>query len=203
MGFLVLQGYGSAMALIMAIGAQNAFVLGKGVQRHYHWPVAAICISCDVVLISAGMLGAGFVFEQWPWLLDAFRVGGVIFLSVYGFKAFQSFLSPAGLEANTKRAGLRATLLTALAVSLLNPHVYLDTVILLGSLGSQHQGHAKLLFWVGAMLASFSWFIFLTLAARKLSPWLEKPHIWRWVDLLVALMMWSIALWLVVDKVGQ
>ncbi|WP_293267230.1 LysE family transporter [Neptunomonas sp.] len=190
------KGYLAAAALIIAIGAQNAFVLAQGVKRQHHWPVAAICIFVDVLLISFGMIGAGVVIQQWPIAMKAIQVLGFVFLSGYGFIAFKAFLSVKALTAGQAKGDLKSALIMALGVSCLNPHVYLDTVVLLGSIGNQFTGSEKYSFWMGAVLASFSWFVFLTLLAKALAPWLSKPSVWRWVEALVALMMWTIAAWL-------
>lgn len=192
----VFQGYMAAAALIIAIGAQNAFVLAQGIKRQHHWAVASVCIFIDACLISLGMLGAGVVINQWPEMLTVLHLGGFLFLSVYGYKAFMAFFHAQGLSAGRAQQDLKSVLLTTLAVSLLNPHVYLDTVVLLGSIGSQYTGEARNGFWIGAVLASLSWFLVLTLLARTLSPWLSKPQVWRWVELLVAMMMWTLAFWL-------
>lgn len=190
------KGFLAAAALIMAIGAQNAFVLAQGVRRQHHWPVAIICILSDMLFISLGMLGAGVVIQQWPVALELFQLGGFIFLCAYGYKAFRAFLCTPGLSTSQAKGDLKSALITALVVSCLNPHVYLDTVVLLGSIGNQFTGNEKNSFWIGAVLASLSWFVVLTLLAKWLSPWLGKPHVWRWVEALVALMMWTIAAWL-------
>lgn len=200
--FFIAKGYMAAAALIMAIGAQNAFVLAQGVKRQHHWPVASICILADVLFISIGMIGAGVVIQQWPMALQLFQIGGFIFLCVYGYLAFKAFISTTGLTASQAKGDLKSAAVTALVVSCLNPHVYLDTVVLLGSIGNQFTGEEKNSFWIGAVLASMSWFVFLTLLAKSLSPWLGKPQIWRWVEGLVALMMWTIAAWLLLKLLG-
>ncbi|RVU30787.1 MULTISPECIES: LysE/ArgO family amino acid transporter [Neptunomonas] len=189
----LLQGYLTAGALIMAIGAQNAFVLAQGVKRQNHWPVATVCIVIDMVLISAGILGAGALIQAWPALVDLLRFGGALFLAWYGWGAFKAFLNPSALVAGQATQDLRTALLTTLAVSLLNPHVYLDTVVLIGSIGNQFEGAARMGFWFGAMAASVSWFILLTLTAQFASRWLGQAKNWRWVELFVALVMWTIA----------
>ena len=193
----VFKGYWSAAALIMAIGAQNAFVLAQAVKKQHHWPVVCLCIAIDMLLISIGMMGAGAVIQLWPAALNILCLGGVVFLSWYGLQSFKAFFNPEALSAGRAQTTLKAAILTALGVSLLNPHVYLDTVVLLGSIGNQFHGAEKYGFWLGAMLASISWFVALTLLAKKLAPWLGRPQVWRWVELLVALMMWGIAFWLV------
>ena len=193
------KGYLSAAALIMAIGAQNAFVLAQGVKQQYHWHVAAVCIFFDVLFISAGMLGIGVLLEQWPEADVFFRIGGAIFLFWYGSKALRAFFSDDALSVGIANASLKGALLVALMVSTLNPHVYLDTVILLGGIGNQYTGDAKYGFWKGAVMASISLFIMLTLAAKALSPWLSQPRYWRWVEACVAIFMWSLAVWLILE----
>lgn len=196
------KGYMAAAALIMAIGAQNAFVLAQGVRRQHHWPVAAVCILSDALFISLGMMGAGFVIQEWPAVLPLFQLGGFIFLCGYGYVAFRAFFSTKGLTASLAKGDLKSAVVTALIVSCLNPHVYLDTVVLLGSIGNQFAGSEKYSFWIGAVFASISWFVLLTLLARALSPWLRKPQVWRWVEGLVGLMMWTIAAWLLLKLLG-
>ena len=192
----VLQGFSSAIVLIVAIGAQNAFVLGQGVQKHHHWWVALICMSCDAVLISAGMLGGGYVFETWPLILDILRYGGAAFLLWYSIGCFKGFMHPKGLNPNMMYTTLTRTVMTTLAVSLLNPHVYIDTVVLLGSIGNQLEGGEKNGFWLGAVTASVVWFTVLAAAAQALSPVLKKPSVWRWIDLGIGCLMLWIAYWL-------
>jgi L-lysine exporter family protein LysE/ArgO len=200
--FYIAKGYMAAAALIIALGAQNAFVLAQGVKRQHHWPVAATCFLVDAILISLGMVGAGVVIQYWPNALTVIQIGGFIFLFGYGFFAFRAFLSPTALTASQAKGDLKSALITTLAVSCLNPHVYLDTVVLLGSLGNQFTGSEKYSFWIGAILASFSWFVLLTLLAKALSPWLGKPSVCRWVEALVGVMMWTIAAWLLSELLG-
>jgi L-lysine exporter family protein LysE/ArgO len=192
----VIQGFSSAIVLIVAIGAQNAFVLGQGVQKHHHWWVALVCMTCDAVLISAGMLGGGYVFKTWPLILELLRYGGAAFLIWYAYGCFKGFLQPKGLKPNLMYASLKRTLLTTLAVSLLNPHVYIDTVVLLGSIGNQLADVEKQGFWFGAVLASITWFTVLVATAGMLSPILKKPQVWRWIDLSIGCLMLWIAFWL-------
>lgn len=192
----VITGYATAAALIMAIGAQNAFVLAQGVKRQHHWPVVWVCIAGDALFISLGMLGAGVVVNSWPEVLHLFRLGGFLFLLWYGAQALKRFVWPSALKAGVAQASLKAALLMALAVTFLNPHVYLDTVVLLGSIGNQYTGSARYGFWVGAVMASASWFVLLNVLAMVLAPWLGKANVWRWVELLVGVIMWCLAGWL-------
>ncbi|MBY4675167.1 LysE/ArgO family amino acid transporter [Marinobacterium arenosum] len=188
------KGLAAGGSLIMAIGAQNAFVLSQGLKRQYHWLIATLCGLIDVMLILLGALGLGSLIQQSDSLLAVARWGGAGFLLVYGAMALRSALRSNRLEASDKHAGsLRAALLTTLAVSLLNPHVYLDTVVLLGSISSQYADGPRLWFIAGAISASLLWFYSLSLAARWLAPLFRRPIAWRILDGLVCLLMWSIA----------
>lgn len=196
---ILLQGFLTGGGLIVAIGAQNAFVLSQGVRRQYHWPVALLCVLSDTLLISFGVLGMGALISDSPTLLQVARIGGALFLGYYGFRALRSALRPVGLSAGQSGArSLRSALLTALAVSLLNPHVYLDTVVLLGSIATQHGEQLRFWFGAGAVLASFCWFLLLGLGAPRLAPLFASPRAWRVLDGIICLVMWSIAVRLVV-----
>lgn len=189
-----LNGLLVAAGLIVAIGAQNAFVLAQSLRREHHLPVAALCVLCDAVLVSAGVFGLAAVLLQSPTLLAVARWGGAVFLLWYGTKALLRAAHPQGLEqaADAGPRSRRAVLLTALAVTLLNPHVYLDTVLLIGSLGAQQAEPGA--YALGAASASLVWFFGLALGAAWLSPWLARPATWRLLDLGVALMMFAVAM---------
>lgn len=179
--------------LIMAIGTQNAFVLAQSLRREHHLPVALLCVVCDALLVAAGVFGLASVLLQHPLLLAAARWGGVVFLLWYASKALRrAFATQAMAQAaQTGQRSRRAVLLSALAVTLLNPHVYLDTVLLVGSLGAQQSVPGA--YVAGAASASLVWFFSLALAAAWLAPWLARPSTWRVLDLLVALMMIAVA----------
>jgi L-lysine exporter family protein LysE/ArgO len=182
-----------AAGLIMAIGTQNAFVLAQSLRREHHLPVALLCVVCDAVLVAAGVFGLASVLLHNPLLLAAARWGGVVFLLWYASKALRrawaaQALTQAGQNGQRSR---RAVLLSALAVTLLNPHVYLDTVLLVGSLGAQQSVPGA--YVAGAASASLVWFFSLALAAAWLAPWLARPATWRILDLLVAVMMIAVA----------
>lgn len=187
-----LNGLLVALGLIMAIGTQNAFVLAQSLRREHHVPVAALCIMCDVILVAAGVFGLASLLAQHPALLAVARWGGALFLLWYGCQALRRAWAPQRLDhpANGLRSR-RAVLLSALAVTLLNPHVYLDTVLLIGSLGAQQSMPGA--YVAGAASASALWFFSLALAAAWLAPWLARPNTWRILDLLVALMMFAVA----------
>ncbi|PHN39874.1 LysE/ArgO family amino acid transporter [Pseudomonas amygdali] len=188
-----LNGLLIAAGLIMAIGTQNAFVLAQGLRREHHVPVALLCIVCDAILVAAGVFGLANVLAQNPTLLAVARWGGVIFLSWYGLQALRRACSRQSLEhsAAVGKRSLRPLLLSALAVTLLNPHVYLDTVLLIGSLGAQQDVPGA--YVAGAASASLLWFSSLALGAAWLAPWLARPATWRMLDV----MMFSVAFQLI------
>ncbi|KAA3545965.1 lysine transporter LysE [Pseudomonas savastanoi pv. retacarpa] len=192
-----LNGLLIAAGLIMAIGTQNAFVLAQGLRREHHVAVAVLCIVCDVILVAAGVFGLANVLAQNPTLLAVARWGGVIFLSWYGLQALRRACSRQSLEhsAAVGRKSLRTVLLSALAVTLLNPHVYLDTVLLIGSLGAQQDVPGA--YVAGAASASLLWFSSLALGAAWLAPWLARPATWRMLDVMIAVMMFSVAFQLI------
>ncbi|MCQ4327292.1 LysE/ArgO family amino acid transporter [Pseudomonas stutzeri] len=181
-----------AAGLIMAIGAQNAFVLAQSLRREHHLPVAALCILCDVLLVSLGVFGLAAVLASNPLLLEVTRWGGAAFLLWYGVLALRRAARPQSLQGgNAAPRSRRAVLLAALAVTLLNPHVYLDTVVLIGSLGAQQPEPGA--YTLGAASASTLWFLALALGGAWLAPWLARPLTWRLIDLGVAAMMFAIA----------
>ncbi|HWR79966.1 MAG TPA: LysE/ArgO family amino acid transporter [Pseudomonas sp.] len=188
-----LNGLLIAAGLIMAIGAQNAYVLAQSLRREHHLLVATLCVVCDALLVAAGVFGLASLLLQSPLLLGVARWGGAAFLLWYGTRALLRALRPQGLsEAGAAPPRSRqAVLMTALAVTLLNPHVYLDTVLLIGSLGAQQSAPAA--YALGAASASLLWFFSLALGAAWLAPWLARPTTWRVIDLLVAAMMFSVA----------
>jgi L-lysine exporter family protein LysE/ArgO len=190
------EGWGTSSGLIIAIGAQNAFVLKQGILRNYVFITSLICSFIDATLISLGVGGFGALLTSNLLLLNLARWGGAAFLIYYGFRSFRSAFKTESLkiELNSKRPSLKMTLLTVFALSLLNPHVYLDTVVLLGSIGAQFPIHERLYFALGAMLASFTWFFALGYGARYLDPLFQKPIAWKILDFLIGSVMWMIAL---------
>jgi len=195
-----LAGLGLGLSLIIAIGAQNAYVLRQGIRREHVVAVILICALSDLVLIGLGVGGAGFVFDRLPWLVVAVRFAGAGFLLVYAILAARRAIHPkATLAASDapKRSGLAVVITTALALTWLNPHVYLDTVVLLGSIASTH-GENRWWFGAGAGVASIAWFTALGLGARLLAPVFARPIAWRILDGLIAVVMLTIAVSLVV-----
>ncbi|EFL18759.1 LysE/ArgO family amino acid transporter [Streptomyces sp. C] len=188
----LLAGFGAGLSLIVAIGAQNAFVLRQGARRHAVLAVVAICAVSDAVLIFLGVAGVGAFVTAWPAALTAVGIAGGGFLICYGIIAARRVLRPApgaALTAEGTTAGsVRAAVLTCLAMTWLNPHVYLDTVLLVGSLAAD-RGDLRWAFGIGAGLASLIWFATLGYGARLLSGPLSRPGAWRVLDGLVAATM--------------
>ncbi|MFF5843058.1 LysE/ArgO family amino acid transporter [Streptomyces massasporeus] len=184
-------GFGTGLSLIVAIGAQNAFVLRQGIRRQAVLAVVAICALSDAALIALGVGGVGAVVVKWPAALTVVGWVGGAFLLVYGALAARRVLRPGGdaLRTEGEAAGsLRRAVLTCLAMTWLNPHVYLDTVFLLGSVAADH-GDLRWTFGLGAVLASLCWFTALGFGARMLGRFLAKPAAWRVLDGLVAATM--------------
>lgn len=188
-----LPGFALSLTLILAIGAQNAFVLRQGLRRvHVFW----ICLTCavsDAVLIAAGVAGFGTLAQTVPWFEPLMRYGGAAFLIWYGVRnALSAWRGGAALEVEGQIIqSLRANILTVLALTWLNPHVYLDTVVLLGSISAQYPN--KLAFGTGAVSASFVFFFGLGYGARLLTPLFAHPLSWQILDALIAVTMWGIA----------
>jgi L-lysine exporter family protein LysE/ArgO len=188
----VLAGFAASLVLIVAIGAQNAFVLRQGLRREHVLPVVVICAVSDLALIVAGIAGLGAVVTARPVTVTVIRWVGAAFLLAYAALAAKRAAFPGALKPTDRApATLRATLLTCLALTYLNPHVYLDTVLLLGSV-AQNYPH-RWLFGVGAAGASAAWFTALGAGAHRLSPILARPAAWRVLDALIALVMVSVA----------
>jgi L-lysine exporter family protein LysE/ArgO len=178
----------------VAIGAQNAFVLSQGVRGNHHVVVALLCILCDAVFITAGVAGVGATVSANPALAQWVAWGGAGFLFVYGCGSLRSAIRGGTLDTSDRAVlSLSAAVLTTLAVTLLNPHFYLDTVILLGGISSRFHGENRLLFWAGAVSASTLWFICLSLGGQMLAPVFRKQLSWRILDTLVWATMWTIA----------
>ena len=194
-----LAGFGFGLSLIVAIGAQNAFVLRQGLRREHVLAVVLICALSDATLILLGIAGAGAVFELVPGALVVVRYAGAAFLLVYAALAARRAWRPAALEAGKPavRTSLAAAIATCLALTWLNPHVYLDTVVLLGSVANTH-GDERWWFGLGAVLGSIVWFTALGYGARLLQPVFARPAAWRVLDAVIAVTMVAIAVSLVV-----
>ena len=189
----VIAGFALGFSLILAIGAQNAFVLRQGLRRSHVFAVCLTCAVSDAVLIAAGVAGFGTLAEAVPGLEFWMRLFGAAFLIWYGARAFLSaWRGGQALQAGPEAQSLRAALLTCLALTWLNPHVYLDTVVLLGNVSAQYDD--KRGFALGAMTASFVFFFSLGYGARMLAPVFARPAAWRVLDVVVGAVMWLIAL---------
>lgn len=194
--WILLQGFGLGATMIIPIGAQNAYVLNQGIKRHHHLTTATICSVLDVIFISLGIFGGGALLSQNESLLIAVTLGGIAFLTGYGLLALKSAFKPSRQQESSSEItarGKRTVILGALAVTVLNPHLYLDTVVILGSIGGQFEGHDRLSFALGTMIASFVWFYSLSIGAAKLGPTLSKPAVKKSIDLVIAAMMFTIA----------
>ena len=190
----LLAGLGLGLSLIVAIGSQNAFVLRQGLRREHVFWVVAICALSDAVLIGLGIWGLGAIIESADALLIVVRIGGAAFLVWYGVRSAMRAWRPGTLSAESSGAPLplRSAIITVLALTWLNPHVYLDTVVLLGSIGATY-GDSRWIFGLGAALGSVVWFTALGFGSRLLRPLFAKPLAWRILDAAIALVMFAIA----------
>lgn len=216
----VFAGLGLGLSLIIAIGAQNVFVLRQGIRREHVLPVVVICALSDALLIAAGVAGLGFVISAAPWLVVVARWAGALFLLAYGILAARrawrggeqlrvdtadvagpSPATGAGSTTTATRTALAPVIATVLALTWLNPHVYLDTVLMLGSIAATH-GDDRWLFAGGAIAASILWFTALGFGARYLGRWLRTERSWRILDALIAVVMIALAVSLVLPVLG-
>lgn len=194
-----LKGLGLGAGLIVAIGSQNAHVLRMGLRRQHVGLTVLVCILCETLLIAIGVAGVGTLVEHSTVLLTAARWGGALFLSWYGLRAWRSAFGQQALNAalHTREIGAREALLTVLAATLLNPHVYLDTVVLVGAVGGQQGPQGKWWFALGAMSAGAVWFLLLGFGARMLAPLFAQPVAWRLLDMAIGAVMLTLAATLV------
>ena len=193
----IASGFATGATLIIAIGAQNAFVLRQGLRREHVLPIVLVCALSDLVLILAGVAGIGAVVEAAPVALTIIRFAGAAFLLGYAFLAARRAIRPKALDASGgERTPLLAAVLTAVALTWLNPHVYLDTVVLLGSVARTH-GDLRWAFAAGAIVASVLWFTALGVGARLLAPVFARPIAWRVLDGIIAAVMIVLAVSLV------
>jgi L-lysine exporter family protein LysE/ArgO len=195
----LLVGFLTSFTLIAAIGAQNAFVLRQGIRREHVLAVVSVCAVSDLLLITAGIAGIGAVITAHPQTVTVAKIGGAAFLFVYGALAARRALRPSSMApAQTGSTRLISVVLTCLAMTFLNPHVYLDTVVLIGTLANQH-ADSRWLFGIGAVTASVVWFVSLGFGARRLSGLFASPVTWRILDGLIAVTMIGLGISLVVS----
>lgn len=202
--FPFFKGFFTGAGLIIAIGAQNAFVLKQGLKKNHVFATALFCFLSDALLICLGVGGLGEIITTSPILLFIAKWGGAAFLFWFGYRAFRSMFHKESLKAENAAEpsshSLKKTLITLAALTFLNPHVYLDTVVLLGSIGSQFELSRRAYFAIGAITSSCIWFFSLSYGARLLSPLLKNPTSWKIVDGIVGCIMWAIAVSLLIGK---
>jgi L-lysine exporter family protein LysE/ArgO len=200
-----LNGFFLSAALIVAIGAQNAFVLRQGLRREHVGPIVAFCALADVALMAAGVAGLGAALDRLPGLTTALTLGGALFLGWYGLSALRRATRSADAltaEASGEALTLGAALARTAGFTLLNPHVYLDTVLLVGAVGAAQPPGGQAAFVGGAGLASALWFAMLGYGARLLAPLFRRPSAWRVLDALVGVTMLALAATLVAHGIG-
>jgi len=195
-GFLA--GLSLGASLIIAIGSQNAFVLKQGLKKEHVFIICLLCAASDAILITAGVSGFSVILTRTPWVEPLARYGGAIFLTSYGARSFWTALKTNAtlIPAEKGKSSLTVVITTCLAFTWLNPHVYLDTVVLLGAISAQFPGQ-KIEFTSGAVLASFTFFFSLGYGARILTPIFKKPISWKILDFIIGIVMWSIAISLI------
>jgi L-lysine exporter family protein LysE/ArgO len=190
----LLSGFALGGSLIVAIGAQNAFVIRQGVIGKHLFIICLFCALSDAILIWAGTYGLATVLKAAPQLITVMTYGGSAFLVYYGVKALRRALNPTAMaEAQATSESLWPTLATCAAFTWLNPHVYLDTVILLGSIANARAAGEQAPFAAGATAASFAWFFALGYGAAFLRPVLSRPRVWRMIDFFIAAIMFLLA----------
>lgn len=189
------QGLAVSLGLIVAIGSQNAFVLRQGLRKEHIGSVVIFCIVAEVILITAGVMGMAQALGANPTLAMALTATGVVFLVMYGWQALRRAQSSSQLQADSQggQVSQKAVLAQAAAFTLLNPHVYLDTILLVGGIGAQHPAPLRWFFVMGATSASALWFGLLGFGARKLAPWFAKPRAWQILDISIGIVMWVLA----------
>jgi L-lysine exporter family protein LysE/ArgO len=200
---VALKGFLLGASLIIAIGMQNAFILRQGLKNRYVFVAALTASLIDAALIVIGVMGQGFILKIVPALAFYIKWAGAAFLLAYGIRSFLKALRHDVLSQNSAKdtQSVQETLGVILALSLLNPHVYLDTVILLGSVGAAYQDELRYAFILGAMTASFAWFFSLAYGARFLSPFFAKPRAWQILDIIIGIVMCGIAFSLVAPEI--
>lgn len=197
-------GFALSATLIVAIGAQNSFVLRQGLRREHVMAIVAFCALADLALISAGVAGLASMLGAAPMLTLALTVAGTLFLLGYGLRALRRAFHPHCLRmSGSARASLRGAVAQAAAFTFLNPHVYLDTVLLMGSIGARQPPDSRLWFVSGAALASGAWFAALGFGARLLTPLFARPRAWQVLDMLIGATMLLLAAGLVHQTLGR
>ncbi len=196
MSLLILaKGFTLTLSMIAPIGTQNSMLLTQGISKNHHKKTAALFMLYDAILISIGVLGGSMVLSSSDTLFTLLTWGGILFLSGYGVLSMRSAMKQASTEEDhlLNKKSVKVIVLTSLAVTFLNPHAYIDTVMVIGSVGGQYKDDAQVYFLIGAILGSVVWFSCLATGAAKLSFYLAKPKVKRIIDVIIALVMWAIA----------
>lgn len=190
-----IKGFTLSLSMIIPIGSQNSMLLSQSINKNYHLITAGLFILYDIILISLGVLGGSLILSTNDLLFTLLTWGGIFFLLGYGAMSFRNALN--GIKSDNKTVNLNKSLkivvLTTLIVTFLNPHAYIDTIMVIGSVGGQYTGNAKIYFLIGALSASVVWFSTIALGAAKLSTQLSKPKVKSTIDFLIGLIMWFIA----------
>lgn len=197
----MLKGFLTGGSLIVAIGAQNAFVIRQGLLRQHRFLTALLCSLLDALFISLGAFGFGAIISLYPAAIALANFLAISFLLVYGAISIRSALKNRSLDDSSqlKPRSKRTIILLILALTILNPHVYLDTILLLGSITAQQVGSLQMYFALGAILASFAWFFALTYGSGFFSRYLRSPKVWKCLDILIGLIMWGVASFLLLS----
>lgn len=189
----LVTGLLTGWSLIIAVGPQNALLLRQGIRREHLGVVVTICIVADVLLIAAGTVGIGTIVLLAPWALEVLRWLGVAYLLWFAWTSLRSARDATGLKADTHQRTLKSIILTTLALTFLNPGVYIDTVVMLGNLANQQGSDGVWPFTFGAMLGSISWFLAIGYGARGLSRYLGRPRVWQVLDVIIAVVLVALA----------
>jgi len=198
-----IKGFLTTAGLITAIGVQNIFVLKQGLMKSHVLLVILMCCAIDSMLVTIGVNGVGKLIITVPHLLHITKYGGAIFLLFYGSKALlDAYRCEMVMKPNDTQhvQSITQVTLTLLAVSFLNPHTYLDTMVLIGSIGAHLNDEQQIFFIIGATLASLAWFILLCYGARYLAPYFQRREVWRIFNIFVGLTMWTIAASLILTE---
>jgi len=190
-----IQGFTLALSMIIPIGSQNSMLLTQGINKNHHMMTAGLFMLYDAILISLGVLGGSLILASNELLFTLLTWGGVLFLFAYGAMSFKSAFNGVKSAADhiISQKPVSVIVITTLIVTFLNPHAYIDTVMVIGSVGGQYVGNAKIVFLIGAISASIVWFSSLALGAAKLSVQLSKPKVKRCIDCVIGIVMWFIA----------
>lgn len=192
---LLAKGFSLGISMILPIGSQNAMILNQSIKKNHHFTTAAMFAIFDILLIALGIMGGSLLLESNDIMFNVLTWGGILFLLTYGGMSLKSAFSANRAENDklTANKSLKMVIVTALLVTFLNPHVYIDTVMIIGSVGGQYQGDNKIFFMFGVMSASIVWFYTLAFGAAKLSNQLSKPRVKQVIDIIITVIMWTIA----------